>query len=73
MVNETVNVKTRKKYAKVAAIFNDALTYTKSTHKYDEYLQAFVYGCGGILSDWQKEKTNQFQKNQSYLREKWLK
>jgi lipopolysaccharide biosynthesis glycosyltransferase len=46
------------KTSKVAAIFNDALNYDKNTdYVFDEYLQSFVYGCGGTLSSFDDEKT----------------
>ena len=46
------------KTSKVAAIFNDALNYDKNKdYVFDEYLQSFVYGCGGTLSSFDDEKT----------------
>ena len=44
------------KTAKVAAIFNDDLSYKQKDYVYDEYLEAFVIGCGGKLSSWDEEK-----------------
>jgi lipopolysaccharide biosynthesis glycosyltransferase len=41
---------------KVAAIFNDDLSYDKKDYVYDEYLEAFILGCGGTLSEWSLEK-----------------
>ena len=41
---------------KVAAIFNDDLNYNKKDYVYDEYLEAFILGCGGKLSEWSLEK-----------------
>jgi lipopolysaccharide biosynthesis glycosyltransferase len=38
---------------KVAAIFNDDISYEKKS--YDEYLQAFTYGCNGRLSTFSEE------------------
>lgn len=43
------------KTEKVAAIFNDDLTYTRD-YVYDEYLQAFTYGCNGRLSSFSQEQ-----------------
>lgn len=46
------------KTSKVAAIFNDDINYSKNDdYIYDEYLQSFVYGCGGKLSSFDQEKT----------------
>lgn len=39
---------------KVAAIFNTDLNYSKK--QYDEYLESFVLGTDGYLSDWDTEK-----------------
>ena len=52
------------KLSKVAAIDSidteGGINYTTKGLNYDEYLQAFMLGCGGVLSDWEseKEKTN---------------
>ena len=42
---------------KVASIHNTDLNYSKNTKLYDEYLEAFVLGTDGHLSDWDHEKT----------------
>jgi hypothetical protein len=41
---------------KVAAIYNDDIPYFKDNYNYDQYLQSFVLGTNGYLSDWQREK-----------------
>jgi lipopolysaccharide biosynthesis glycosyltransferase len=52
--NKFAGVKT----SKVAAIFNDDINYKKSSdYVFDEYLQSFIYGCGGRLSEFDAEKT----------------
>jgi hypothetical protein len=43
---------------KVAAIYNDDMPYFKDGYNYDRYLQSFVIGANGYLSDWNYEKTN---------------
>ena len=51
-------IKLSKKIPKVAAIFNDEIlseTYDKHGLVYDEYLEAFVQGCGGIISEFESE------------------
>ena len=43
--------------AKVAAIDSEGgINYKDKGHAYDTYLQSFVYGCGGRLSNYDKEK-----------------
>lgn len=52
-----------KKYTmgnKVAAIFNTDLNYVKGNRKYDEYLESFVLGSNGYLSNWDLEKNTEF-------------
>ena len=45
------------KLAKAAAIDpEDGITNFKDGMKYDEYLQSFMIGCGGRLSDWKTEE-----------------
>ena len=45
------------KFPKVAAIDpEDGIMHYKDGLKYDEYLQSFILGCGGRLSDWESEK-----------------
>ena len=44
------------KTSKVAAIFNDDINYSKG-NLYDEYLQAFSYGCNGRISSFDQEVT----------------
>jgi lipopolysaccharide biosynthesis glycosyltransferase len=41
---------------KVAAIFNTDLAYNSSSKVYDEYLQSFIMGTNGYLSNWRIEK-----------------
>jgi lipopolysaccharide biosynthesis glycosyltransferase len=45
------------KLAKAAAIDSEGgINYIGKGLKYDEYLQAFMFGCNGRLSDWNDEK-----------------
>jgi lipopolysaccharide biosynthesis glycosyltransferase len=45
------------KLSKAAAIDSEGgINYTSKGLKYDEYLQAFMLGCNGTLSDWDSEK-----------------
>ena len=48
------NIKTKK----VAAIFNDDLNYDNKEYIYDEYLESFIIGTGGILSNWEEQKNS---------------
>jgi hypothetical protein len=41
---------------KVAAIYNTDLNYNKGDRSYDEYLEAFILGTEGYLSNWSIEK-----------------
>jgi hypothetical protein len=41
---------------KVASIYNTDLNYNKSNKQYDEYLESFVLGTEGRLSDWETEE-----------------
>jgi lipopolysaccharide biosynthesis glycosyltransferase len=48
------------KLEKAAAIESSGLegiNYTVKGLPYDEYLQAFMFGCNGILSDWESEES----------------
>lgn len=44
--------------SKVAAIFNTDLNYSKSNRNYDEYLESFILGTDGYLSNWETESNN---------------
>jgi hypothetical protein len=41
---------------KVAAIYNEDIPFYKNNQVYDQYLQSFVLGSTGYLSDWDQEK-----------------
>jgi lipopolysaccharide biosynthesis glycosyltransferase len=42
---------------KVAAIYNSDISFFKNDYKFDQYLQSFVIGSGGYISNWENEKS----------------
>lgn len=41
---------------KVAALYNYDIAYHKNEYKFDQYLQSFILGSTGYISNWDKEK-----------------
>lgn len=41
---------------KVAAIYNDDMPYHKDGYQFDQYLQSFILGSNGYISNWEQEQ-----------------